>query len=189
MRPYIRRQSMISLPLLKLGLLKLGLLKLGLFTLGVFLSLSVLSLGSYGAREALASNYALEEVPMLIGAEDAGRLRGAAVTTTFALLEKGADARSRKALAASSKIPLKTIEAWVKLCDLMRVRGVGPDVARLLTAAGVFTVAELQRADAAKTADAIQKVNTQQKLSENPPSVEHLSAWIAQAKNLPIVLR
>jgi hypothetical protein len=138
---------------------------------------------------ARASNYALEEIPILIPAEDAGRLKTAGVATTFALLEKGADPKSRKALAASAKIPLKTLEGWVKLADLMRVRGVGPDVARLLSAVGVLSVVDLQKADAQKTADQIQKVAAQQKLSENPPSAEHLSAWIAQAKNLPIVLR
>jgi hypothetical protein len=62
-------------------------------------------------------------------------------------------------------------------------------VARLLSAVGVLTVLDLQKADAAKIADAIAKANAQQKLSENPPGAEHLAAWIAQAKNLPIVLR
>ena len=91
--------------------------------------------------------------------------------------------------ATQNKIPLKTLDGWVRLADVMRVRGVGPDVARLLAAVGVTTVAELQKADAQKTADAIQKVAAAQKLSENPPSAEHLTAWIGQAKNLPIVLR
>jgi predicted flap endonuclease-1-like 5' DNA nuclease len=140
-------------------------------------------------RRARASNYALEEIPMLIPAEDAQRLRAAGVATTFALLEKGSDPKTRKALATTTKIPAKTLDGWIKMADLMRVRGVGPDVARLLTAVGVLTVADLQKADAQKTADAIAKVAASQKLSENPPSAEHLTAWIAQAKNLPIVLR
>jgi hypothetical protein len=138
---------------------------------------------------ARASNYELEEIPMLVPAEDAAKLRAAGVATTFALLEKGADGRGRQALAGATKIPRKTIDGWVKMADLMRLRGVGPDVARLMTAVGVATVLELQKADAQKTADAIAKVAAAQKLSENPPSAEHLQAWIAQAKNLPIVLR
>ncbi len=142
-----------------------------------------------GGGRAHASNYALEEIPMLVPADEAQKLRAAGVATTFALLEKGADPKSRKALAASTKIAPKTLEGWIKMADLMRVRGVGPDVARLLTAVGVLTVADLQKADAQKTADAIAKIAASQKLSENPPSAEHLTAWIAQAKNLPIVLR
>lgn len=155
------------------------------FLFGVLAGLALAALGG----EALASNYALEEIPVLIPAEDAARLRSAGVGTTFALLEKGADGKSRKGLSATTKIPLKTLEGWVKIADLMRVRGVGPDVARLLTAVGVLTVQDLQKADAQKTAEAIQKVAASQKLSENPPSAEHLAAWIAQAKNLPVVLR
>jgi predicted flap endonuclease-1-like 5' DNA nuclease len=138
---------------------------------------------------ARASNYELEQIPMLIPPEDAQKLRAAGVSTTFALLEKGSDPKTRKALATGTKIAPKTLEGWIKMADLMRVKGVGPDVARLLTAVGVLTVAELQKADAQKTADAIAKVAASQKLSENPPSAEHLTAWIAQAKNLPIVLR
>lgn len=137
---------------------------------------------------AHASNYALEEIPMLIPSEDAGRLRAAGVQTTFALLEHGADAKSRRTLAASAKVPLHTLEGWVRMADLMRVRGVGPDVARLLTAVGVLTVVDLQKADPQKISDQIQRIAAAQKLSENPPSAEHLTAWIEQAKNLPIVL-
>jgi hypothetical protein len=139
--------------------------------------------------QARASNYALEEIPILVPADDAAKLKAAGVGTTFALLEKGADAKSRRALAGATKIAQKTLDGWVKMADLMRVRGVGPDVARLLTAVNVTTVAELQKGDAQKLADAIAKVASAQKLSENPPSAEHLAAWIAQAKNLPIVLR
>jgi predicted flap endonuclease-1-like 5' DNA nuclease len=138
---------------------------------------------------ARASNYELEEIPMLVPAEDAGKLRAAGVATTFALLEKGADARGRRSLATATKIPQKTIDGWVKMADLMRIKGIGPDVARLLTAVGVATVVELQKADAQKTADSVAKIAAAQKLSENPPSPEHLQAWIAQAKNLPIVLK
>lgn len=138
---------------------------------------------------ARASNYALEEVPMLIPADEAGRLRAAGVATTFALLEKASDPRDRKALAAQIRVTTRALDGWVKLCDLMRVRGVGPDVARLLTAAGVLTVSDLQHADAARTEDAIMKVNAVGKLSENPPAKEHLVAWIAQAKTLPVVLK
>lgn len=138
---------------------------------------------------AHASNYALEEVPVVIPADEAARLRTAGIATTFALLEKASDPRDRKALAVQIHVSPRVLDGWVKLCDLMRVRGVGPDVARLLTAVGVPTVAALQKADAALTEDAIMKANALRKLSENPPSQAHLVAWIAQAKNLPVVLK
>jgi predicted flap endonuclease-1-like 5' DNA nuclease len=137
---------------------------------------------------AQASNYALEEIPQAIPAAEAAKLKSAGITTTFALLEKAADPKDRKALAKSTKISEKTLEAWAQMADLLRVRGIGPDVARLLAAAGVHTVAQLKTANASAVSDEIVKVNSKQHLSENPPSVEHLQGWIQQAQTLPIVL-
>jgi predicted flap endonuclease-1-like 5' DNA nuclease len=135
-----------------------------------------------------ASNYALEEIPQSIPAPDAARLKAAGVATTFALLEKSGEPKDRRALAKETKIAEKTLEAWAQMADLLRVKGIGPDVARLLAAIGTKTVAQLKVANAAKLNDDILKVNSKLHLSENPPSVEHLTAWIAQAQTLPIVL-
>jgi predicted flap endonuclease-1-like 5' DNA nuclease len=137
---------------------------------------------------AHASNYALEEIPQAIPAAEAQKLKTAGVTTTFALLEKAAEPKDRKSLARTTKIAEKTLEAWAQMADLLRVRGIGPDVARLLAAAGVHTVAQLKTANASALSDEIVKVNSKQHLSENPPSMEHLQAWIQQAQTLPIVL-
>jgi predicted flap endonuclease-1-like 5' DNA nuclease len=141
-----------------------------------------------GAAPALASNYALEEIPQLIPAADAQRLKAVGVTTTFQLLERAADPKQRKQLAQQARVADKTLGDWVQMADIMRIKGVGPDVGRLLGAAGVHTVAQLKTQDPAKLEDEIMKVNSKQHLSENPPSVEHLQAWIAQAQTLPIVL-
>lgn len=137
---------------------------------------------------ARASNYALEEIPQMIPVAEAQKLKAAGVTTTFQLLERGADPKQRKQLAQQARVAEKTLNDWVQMADIMRIKGVGPDVGRLLGAAGVHTVAQLKTQDAAKLEDEIMKVNSKQHLSENPPSVEHLQAWIAQAQTLPIVL-
>ena len=140
------------------------------------------------AAIARASNYALEEIPQAIPAADAAKLKGQGIGTTFQLLEKAGSAAARRELAKAAKIPEKTLEGWVEMADVMRVKGVGPDVTRLLAACGVRTVAQLKTQDATKLNDEITKVNSKSHLSENPPSVEHLQAWIAQAQTLPIVL-
>jgi predicted flap endonuclease-1-like 5' DNA nuclease len=140
------------------------------------------------ALPARASNYALEEIPQAIPAVEALKLKGQGIGTTFQLLEKAGDPKARKELAKAAKIPEKTLESWVQMADVMRVKGVGPDVTHLLAACGVHTVAQLKTQDATKLNDEIMKVNSKSHLSENPPSVEHLQAWIAQAQTLPIVL-
>lgn len=137
---------------------------------------------------ARASNYALEEIPQAIPAADAARLKAQGIGTTFQLLEKAGDPKARKDLAKAAKVPEKSLESWVQMADVMRVKGVGPDVTHLLAACGVHTVAQLKTQDATKLNDEIMKVNSKSHLSENPPSVEHLQAWIAQAQTLPIVL-
>ena len=141
------------------------------------------------AAPAAASNYALEEIPQAIPAADAAKLKAAGVPTTFALLEKAADTRSRKSLAKETKISERMLEGWVQMADVLRVKGIGPDVARLLAAVGVKTVAQLRGSDATKLEADILKVNEKAQLSKNPPSKEHLAAWIGQAKELPIVLK
>ena len=153
------------------------------------LVLLAIALAGLAARPAFASNYALEEIPQAIPAAEANKLKAQGIGTTFQLLEKGAEPRARKELAHVTRIPERTLEAWVQMADVLRIKGVGPDVTRLLAACGVRTVAQLKTQDAAKLSDEIMKVNSQRHLSENPPSMEHLQAWIAQAQTLPIVLR
>jgi predicted flap endonuclease-1-like 5' DNA nuclease len=152
-------------------------------------------LGPFGAAlvlvsssAAYASNYALEEIPQSIPASDAAKLKAAGIGTTFTLLEKAGEAKDRKLLAKQTKIAEKTLESWAQMADLLRVKGIGPDVAKLLSAAGIKTVAELKTANPSKLNDDISKANGKLHLSENPPSLEHLAAWIAQAQTLPIVL-
>ncbi len=148
---------------------------------------AVCAVVAFGAT-ARASNYALEEIPQSIPAADAAKLKAQGIGTTFQLLEKAGDAKARRDLAKAAKVPEKSLEQWVQMADVMRVKGVGPDVTRLLAACGVHTVAQLKTQDATKLNDEIMKVNSKSHLSENPPSVEHLQAWIAQAQTLPIVL-
>jgi predicted flap endonuclease-1-like 5' DNA nuclease len=138
---------------------------------------------------AQASNYALDEIPQAIPSPDAAKLKAAGVSTTFALLEKGGEAPARKALSRQTHISEKTLEQWIQMADLLRVKGIGPDVARLLSAVGVKTVAQLKAQEPKSLSDSIMKVNDKDHLSQNPPSVEHLDAWIKQAQTLPIVLK
>jgi predicted flap endonuclease-1-like 5' DNA nuclease len=149
----------------------------------------VLGALAFVASPALASNYALEEIPQAIPAAEAQKLKAQGIGTTFQLLEKAAEPKARRELARAVHVPERTLDGWVQMADILRIKGVGPDVTRLLAACGVRTVAQLKTQDAARLSDEISKVNSKQHLSENPPSMEHLQAWIAQAQTLPIVLR
>lgn len=138
--------------------------------------------------EASGSQYPLDQIRTLIPRREGLRLRAAGIRTTLDLLTYGRTLAARRVLAERTLLPQDQIDAWVALADLMRIRGIGPDVARLLTAVGVRTIADLQRAEAVATGAAIREMNRTRKLSTNPPGPDSISYWITQARTLPIVL-
>lgn len=149
---------------------------------------SVLLAFALAATPAASSEYPLDQVVLIIPRAEARRLRRAGIESTLDLLTYGRTVAARQLLAERSHLALEKIEGWVALADLMRIRGIGPDVARLLTAAGVRTLADLQRSDPSATAIAIRDINKLKRLSPNPPGAESLAYWINQSRRLPIVL-
>jgi predicted flap endonuclease-1-like 5' DNA nuclease len=149
-----------------------------------------LSLVLGAAGPALASPYPVDGIPELIPAAEAAQLKAAGVATTQALLEKGATPKGRVDLAKAAKLAAKRVRELVDASDLMRVRGIGPKMVRLLGTLKVRTLAELRGQDPAKLAANVQKSRAKldADLKEKLPEKEMFSDWIAQAKALsPIV--
>jgi predicted flap endonuclease-1-like 5' DNA nuclease len=136
---------------------------------------------------ARASNYFLEQLRAVASRSEILKLRRAGLRTTDDLVRHGATAAARAALSRRSGVAAARLSQLCALSDLMRLRGVGPDAARVMHAAGCRSVADLQRADPQELADAIKRVNDRTRLSTNPPRAENLVAWIAQAQRLPVV--
>lgn len=140
------------------------------------------------AATAGASQYPLDQVTTIISSEHAPKLRRAGVRSTADFLVWGRTAEGRRLLADRARLPIEQVTSWVMLADLMRVRGIGPDVARLLTAAGVKSLADLQRCDAEGIASLVRDVNKKTHLSSNPPGAESIRYWIVQSQSLPIIV-
>ncbi|HEY2904154.1 MAG TPA: DUF4332 domain-containing protein [Polyangia bacterium] len=140
------------------------------------------------AVPAMASHYALSEVSRLVPAPDAEKLNKAGVDTTEQLLDKAGKAKDRKALAKASGLSVATLTALAKHCDLLRIKGVGPEMVLLLEAAGVKSIADLGKRDAAGLMAAVESANKAKKISEKMPTEPQLADWIEQAKKLPPVL-
>ena len=87
-----------------------------------------------------------------IGPVYAEKLIGIGIETVDQLLEKGADAKGRQAIEDATGIRHDLVLTWVNHADLFRVKGVGPQFAELLEAAGVDTVKELRNRNAANLA-------------------------------------
>jgi DNA polymerase/3'-5' exonuclease PolX len=139
----------------------------------------------FANRLALASHYAVTEIPRLITPTQAEKLQKAGVGTTEELLAKTGTAKDRKALAKASGLGNGELTDLVRHCDLLRIRGVGPEMVLLFEAAGVKGIADLSQRDAAALTDAVATANKSKKISEKLPTQPQLQTWIDEAKKLP----
>lgn len=120
-----------------------------------------------------------------IGPRSAEALRKAGIRTVEDLLAKGADKRSRKALAELTDISEVRILRFVNMADLFRIKGVASQYAELLESAGVDTVKELRHRNAENLAEKMAEVNSAKKLVRRPPSATVVRSWVSQAQELP----
>lgn len=138
------------------------------------------------ATAAQASPYPLEQILEPAAVE---KLAKEKVVTSDDLLARGAKPAELKALAKSTGLAIAKLTAWTKMCDLLRLKGVGPEMVKLLNAARVQTVKQLRVQKAGPLLKAMLKANDKQKITEKPPSEDQVGSWIEQAKKLEIVLK
>ncbi len=119
-----------------------------------------------------------------IGPVYAEKLAAAGIANSDQLLEKGKTAKGRKELEEATGITGKLILTWVNHADLFRIKGVGPQFAELLEAAGVDTVKELATRNAANLEKKMVEVNEAQNRVKRVPTAGELQKMIDQAKEL-----
>lgn len=123
-----------------------------------------------------------------IGPVYAEKLIAAGIETAAALLEKCAAPAGRKALAEETGISDKLILTWTNHADLFRVKGIGPQFAELLEAAGVDTVKELKHRNAANLTAKILEVNEEKHLVRRVPVEIEVQRMIESAQGLESVM-
>jgi predicted flap endonuclease-1-like 5' DNA nuclease len=119
-----------------------------------------------------------------IGPVYAGKLQGADIQTTEDLLTAGKTPSGRNKLSEATGISTTMLLEWINHADLMQVKGVGSEYADLLEDAGVDTVPELARRNAANLAAAMRDFNAEKEAVRRTPSESMVADWIAQAKLL-----
>ncbi|MBR1490213.1 MAG: DUF4332 domain-containing protein [Bacteroidales bacterium] len=119
-----------------------------------------------------------------IGPVYAEKLTAIGIETVDQLLEKGADAKGRQAIEEATGIRHDLVLTWVNHADLFRVKGVGPQFAELLEAAGVDTVKELRNRNAANLAAKMAEVNEEKHLTRRTPVEKEIQKFIDLAKEL-----
>jgi ribosomal protein L31 len=116
------------------------------------------------------------------------KLKDAGVPTPEALLKTGSTPKGRQEIAEKSGISGKLILEWINQVDLLRVKGMIPDWAELLEAAGVDTVPELAQRAPENLLSKLLEVNQEKKLARELPTLTMVEGWIEQAKQLPRVI-
>jgi predicted flap endonuclease-1-like 5' DNA nuclease len=119
-----------------------------------------------------------------IGPVYAEKLTAIGIETVDQLLEKGADAKGRQAIEEATGIRHDLVLTWVNHADLFRVKGIGPQFAELLEAAGVDTVKELRNRNAANLAAKMLEVNEEKHLCRRTPVEKEVAKFIELAKEL-----
>ena len=119
-----------------------------------------------------------------IGPVYAEKLIAIGIETVEQLLEKGADAKGRQAIEEATGIRHDLVLTWVNHADLFRVKGIGPQFAELLEAAGVDTVKELRNRNAANLAAKMAEVNEEKHLTRRTPVEKEIQKFIDIAKEL-----
>lgn len=123
-----------------------------------------------------------------IGPVYAEKLRKEGVEKVSQLLERGKTAKGRKELEEKTGIRHDLILTWVNHADLFRVKGIGPQFAELLEAAGVDTVKELGHRNATNLEKAMAQVNEKEHRTKRVPTVKEIQRMIDLAKELPAVV-
>ena len=128
-------------------------------------------------------NFKIEDIEG-IGPVYGEKLSAADIKGTEDFLSRCCDPKGRKDVAEKTGISSKLILTWTNMADMMRVKGVGPEFAELLEAAGVDTVKELRHRRADNLAAKMKEVKEEKKITRAVPAESQIAEWIEQAKAL-----
>ena len=123
-----------------------------------------------------------------IGPATAEKLAAINITNVEGFLKHGADPAGRDEIAEKTGMAPAKVLAFVNMADLFRVKGIGSEYAELLQAAGVNTVVELSKRNAANLHTKLVEVNAEKKLVRQLPSAGTVEAFVERAKELPRVV-
>ena len=123
-----------------------------------------------------------------VGEVYAEKLVAAGIVKVEELLEKCATPKGRQALAEATGISDKLILRWTNHADLFRIKGVGPQFAELLEAAGVDTVKEFRHRVPENLQPKLEETNAEKRLVRRVPSLKEVIKMVEQTKELPPVV-
>jgi predicted flap endonuclease-1-like 5' DNA nuclease len=135
------------------------------------------------APERIPMNYKIDDIEG-IGPAYAKKLAAADIKTTQDLLDKCGARKGRKAIAKLADISEKLLLTWTNMADMVRIKGIGPQYAELLEAAGVDTIKELRTRNLANLTAKLAEVQKEKKTCKTAPAESVIAGWIEQAKDM-----
>ena len=103
------------------------------------------------------------------------------INTVEDLLKETNTPSKRSALAKQISVSDSQLTNWINRADLMRLKGVGTEMANLLEEAGVDSCKELQHRKPDHLQSRLKEVNDAQKLTHHAPTLAQVQEWVKEA--------
>ena len=114
------------------------------------------------------------------------KLIAANITTVEQLLTAVETASKRAVLVQQLGVKPSQLTNWVNRADLMRLKGVGTEMANLLEECGVDSCKELQHRVAANLYAKLKTINDMRKITHHAPTLPQVEEWIREAATLAV---
>jgi predicted RecB family nuclease len=109
------------------------------------------------------------------------KLESTGIKTTDDLLAHTANQSERTNLAKQIGVSSNQLTEWINRADLMRLKGVGKEMANLLEEVGVDSCKELQHRKAENLQTRLQSINQEKHITHHAPTLAQVTDWIAEA--------
>lgn len=116
-----------------------------------------------------------------LNASLAQKLEAEGIHTTDDLLKATATQQERSTLAKKVGVEGSQLTEWINRADLMRLKGVGTEMANLLEECGVDSSKELQHRKADNLYTKLKETNDAKKITHHAPTLEQVDEWIHEA--------
>jgi predicted flap endonuclease-1-like 5' DNA nuclease len=114
----------------------------------------------------------------------AAKLQQARIDTVDDLVKHAQTPHQRAELAKQLGVPPSQFTGWLNRANLMRLKGVGTEMANLLEDSGVDSVKELQHRKADMLVTKLKEINDAKHITSHAPSHTQVQEWIEEARTL-----
>ncbi len=103
------------------------------------------------------------------------------IKTTDDFLNHTATPQQRTALAKELGVSTSQLTEWINRADLMRLKGVGTEMANLLEESGVDSCKELQHRKPETLTTKLKETNDTRRITHHAPTLAQVQEWVSEA--------